>query len=136
MPLGGASLAVPTANPEDGHAASINISASFAPQNRDKLRSAMRDELAKRAAQGFSALEVGFARRAIVSGRADFLAQTANIAGLLANNLRWGRDMARYDRLTKAYETLDADAINAALKKYLDLDKLVEVFAGSFGDQP
>ena len=127
-----ASLAVPTANPEDGQAASINISASFAPQNRDKLRAAMRDELAKRAAQGFSSLEVSFARRAMVSGRADFLAQTANVAGLLANNLRWGRDMERYDRLTRAYATLDADAVNAALKKYLDLDKLVEVFAGSF----
>ena len=50
------------------------------------------------------------------------------------NNLRWGRDMTRYARLTAAYEAVSTEAVNAALKKYLDLDKLVEVVAGSFAD--
>ncbi|MGH8803815.1 MAG: M16 family metallopeptidase [Polaromonas sp.] len=129
-----AALFVPAAPQGEGNAAGIDITASFAPQNRDRLRNVIRDELAKRAANGFSSLEVSFSRRAIVSGRADFLAQTANLAGVLANNLRWGHDMARYARFTQAYATLDADAVNAALRKYLDVSQLVEVSAGSFAD--
>jgi len=75
---------------------------------------------------------VSFARRAIVSGRADWLAQPANLAGLLASNLRWNRDMAWYGHLTEAYEKLDTQAVNAALAKYLDLGQLTEVAAGTF----
>jgi zinc protease len=128
----GSSLFVPSSPRVEGNAGAININASFAPENRDRLRAAIRDELQQRAKNGFSSLEVGFARRAIVSGRADWLAQPANLAGLLANNLRWGRDMAWYARQTQAYETLDTRAVNAALAKYLDLDRLTEVAAGSF----
>lgn len=116
----------------EGEAGAININASFAPQNRDRLRAAIRDELQQRAKNGFSSLEVGFARRAIVSGRADWLAQPGNLAGLLANNLRWGRDMGWYARLTEQYANLDTQAVNAALAKYLQLDRLTEVAAGTF----
>lgn len=128
----GSSLSVPASPRAEGNAGAINITASFAPENRDRLRAAIHDELQQRARNGFSSLEVGFARRAIVSGRADWLAQPANLAGLLANNLRWGRDMAWYARQTQAYENLDTQAVNAALAKYLALDRLTEVAAGSF----
>jgi len=130
----GASLYAPahsTLQPE-GRAASINITASFAPQNRQKLQAVVRDELVKRAASGFSGLEVGFARRAILSARSNALTQPANLAGILANNLFYGRDMARYAKFTAAYDKLDADAVNAALKKYLLVDRMVEVTAGTF----
>ncbi|NML42310.1 insulinase family protein [Ramlibacter sp. G-1-2-2] len=126
------SLYVPASPRAEGEAAAINIGASFAPQNRDRLRAAIRDELQQRARNGFSSLEVGFARRALVSGRADWLAQPGNLAGLLASNLRWGRDMGWYARMTDAYDHLDAQAVNAALAKYLDLDRLTEVAAGTF----
>jgi zinc protease len=126
------SLSVPTAGPGEGQAAAIHISASFAPQNRDKLRGVIRDEVAKRAASGFSGLEVGFARRAIVSGMTDSLAQPADLASRLANNLRRNRDMSRFTYFKEAYEKLDADSVNAALRKYLDVSRLVEVAAGTF----
>ena len=117
---------------DEGKAASINISASFAPQNRDKLRNVIRDEIAKRAASGFSNLEVGFARRAIISNLQDSLAQPAELAGRLANNLRWARDMGRFTYFKEAYEKLDADAVNAALRQHLDVNRMVEVVAGTF----
>lgn len=128
----GSSLFVPSSPRAEGNAGAINVSASFAPENRDRLRAVIRDELQQRVRTGFSSLEVGFARRAIVSGRADWLAQPANLASLLANNARWGRDMAWYARQTQAYEQLDAQAVNAALAKYLDLERLTEVAAGTF----
>jgi len=115
-----------------GEAAAINIIASFAPQNRERLQAAVRDELTRRAQGGFSAIEVGFARRAIVSARAEALAQPANLAGTLATNVRHGHDMQHYARFTEAYEKLDADAVNAAMRKYLRPERLVEVTSGSF----
>jgi zinc protease len=130
------SLFVPTASRnsegQGGQAAAINITASFAPQNRDKLRDVIRDEVAQRAARGFSSLEVGFARRAILSNLTNSLAQPADLAGRLANNLRYGRDMSRYTYFKQAYEKLDAEAVNAALRKHLDLSRMVEVAAGTF----
>ena len=62
----------------------------------------------------------------------DGLAQPAELATRLANNLRWGRDMGRFTYFKEAYEKLDADAVNGALRKYLDADRLVEVAAGTF----
>jgi zinc protease len=116
----------------EGRAASINVTASFAPQNRKRLQAVVRDELAKRTADGFSEIEVGFARRAILSARANALAQPANLAGILAANLRFGRDMTRYAQLNAAYDKLDAEAVNTALKKYLRVERMVEVTAGTF----
>ncbi len=127
------SLFAPTAGREGGgQAAAINITASFAPQNRDRLREVIRDEVAQRAAKGFSSLEVGFARRAIVSNLVGSLAQPADLAGRLANNLRYDRDMSRFTYFKEAYEKLDAEAVNAALRKHLDVNRMVEVAAGTF----
>lgn len=130
-----ASLFVPVSQRgEGGRAAAINITASFAPQNRERLRYAIRDEIAKRAAGGFNGLEVGFARRAIASARADQLAQPAALAGMLAANLRWGRDMLHYARRSEAFDKLDADTVNAALRRHLDVTRMVESTAGTFTD--
>ncbi|VTU28394.1 M16 family metallopeptidase [Variovorax sp. PBL-E5] len=116
----------------EGRAASISLSASFAPQNREKLQVVVRDEISRRSAHGFSGIEVSFARRAILSARANALAQPANLAGILANNLRYGRDMTRYAQLNAAYDKLDADTVNAALRKYLRVERMVEITAGTF----
>ncbi|MGE4243026.1 M16 family metallopeptidase [Ramlibacter sp.] len=127
------SLSVPSVGREDGNAGAININASFAPQNRDRLRAVIRDEIETRVKSGFSGIEVGFARRAIASARRDSLAQPVNLVSLLANNLRYGRDMNWYAKRSEEFEKLDAQAVNAALAKYLDVSRLTEVAAGTFG---
>ncbi len=118
--------------PVDGHAASVDISASFAPQNAAKLRAAVREVLLEKRAQGFSSLEVGFAKSAIIARRAELRAQPVNAIGSVAMNLRYDRPLDYASRFDKAYEALDTAAINTALKKYLDPDRLWEVVAGSF----
>ena len=118
--------------PIEGSAASIDISASFAPQNAAKLRATIREVLLEKRAQGFSSLEVGFAKSAIVARRAELRAQPANAIGGIAMNIRYDRPLDYATRFDKAYEALDTAAINAALKKHLDPDRLWEVVAGSF----
>ena len=124
----GASLAAPW----DGNAGAININASFAPQNRVKLASTIREVLVAKRDEGFGALDVGFAKSAIVARRGEWLAQPANTAANLAFNLRYDRAFDSYGAQTGLYEKLDTSAVNAALKKYLNPDQLVEVMAGSF----
>ncbi len=118
--------------PIEGTAGSIDISASFAPHNAAKLRATIREVLVEKREQGFSGLEVGFAKSAIVSRRTELRAQPANSVGGIANNLRYGKSLDYATRFDKAYEALDAAAINAALKKYLDPDRLWDVVAGTF----
>ena len=124
----GASLTAPW----DGNAGAININASFAPQNRVKLANTIREVLVVKRDEGFGALEVGLAKSAIVARRGEWLAQPANTAANLAFNLRYDRAFDSYGAQTGLYEKLDTSAVNAALKKYLNPDQLVEVMAGTF----
>ncbi|MBS7806960.1 M16 family metallopeptidase [Variovorax sp. PCZ-1] len=118
--------------PWDGNAASININASFAPQNLDRLRTAIREVLVQTREKGYSFLEVGFAKSAILARRKDRLTQPANAIDTIAFNLREDRALDANKEFDAKYEKLDAASVNAALKKYLDVSLLREVVAGTF----
>jgi zinc protease len=118
--------------PWDGNAAAINIGASFAPQNLDRLRTAIREVLVQTREKGYSFIEVGFAKSAILARRKDRLTQPANAIDTIAFNLREDRALDANKEFDAKYEKLDAAAVNAALKKYLDVSLLREVVAGTF----
>ena len=124
----GATLAAPW----EGDAASITIGASFAPQNAAKLKTVIREVLVTKREQGFGALELGFAKSAIASRRAEWMAQPTNAVANMAFNLRYDRPLDSYAQLGASFAALDTTAVNAALKKYLNPDAMVEVLAGSF----
>jgi zinc protease len=118
--------------PLEGNAAALSISASLAPQNMERLRTAVREELVQRRDKGFSASEILQTKSAIVTRRAEAYAQTANVVANIAANLRLERPMTAYSDMSERFATLEPDAVNAALKKYLAVERLVEVAAGSF----
>jgi zinc protease len=118
--------------PWDGNAAAININASFAPQNLDRLRTAIREVLQQTREKGYSFIEVGFAKSAILARRKDRLTQPANAIETIAFNLREDRALDANKEFDERYEKLDSAAVNAALKKYLDVALLREVVAGTF----
>ncbi len=118
--------------PWDGSAAAININASFAPQNLDRLRTAIREVLTQTREKGYSASEVDQTKSAIMARRKDRLTQPANAIDIIAFNLREERALDANKELDARYEKLDATSVNAALKKYLDVALLKEVVAGTF----
>jgi zinc protease len=124
-----ASLNVPTEKSTD---AAIAISASFAPANLAKLRSTIREVLVEARSNGYSGLEVSFAKSAILSRRIELRNQPANIVSGIASNLRYERPLDYAAIFDKAYEALDASAVNLALKKYLEVERLRDVAVGSF----
>jgi zinc protease len=115
-----------------GNSGSININASLAPQNLDRLRTAVREVLEQTREKGYSFVEVGFAKSAILARRKDRLTQPANAIDTLAFNLREDRAFDANKEFDERYEKLDSASVNAALKKYLDVSLLREVAAGTF----
>ena len=118
--------------PLNGSEASINVAASFAPANRDKLLASIKGALTDARERGFGVLEVGAAKSAIASRRAEFIAQPVNAAGNMAIQMRLNRPLDFYGSFTEQFRALDAAAVNAVLKKYVDVGALREVVAGSF----
>jgi zinc protease len=124
----GASLQVPA----EGDAASINLSASFAPSNLERLRSAVRSEIIQRRDSGFSASAIIETKNAQLTARREAYARVGNTLASIANNLQYQRPMTHEVTRNARLQALEPAAVNAALKKYLQLEQLVEVAAGSF----
>jgi zinc protease len=118
--------------PWEGNAAAINIGASFAPQNLARLRIAVREVLAQTREKGYNNTEVSSAKSAILARRKDRLTQPANAIDIIAFNLREDRALDANKEFDERYEKLDAAAVNAALRKYVDVSLLREVAAGTF----
>jgi zinc protease len=115
-----------------GNAAAININASFAPQNLERLRTAVREVLQQTRDNGYDVVTVSNTKSAILARRKDRLTEPANAIDTIAFNLREGRAFDANKEFDERYEQLDSAAVNAALKKYLDVALLREVAAGSF----
>ncbi len=113
----------------------ISITGTFAPQNRERFEAALRDELDKVLADGYTALEVDFAKSAILRVRRQSITEERTVAAMLADNLFWGRTMTWREQRDKDYAALTPEQVNAALKKYLDPARMSEAIAGDFAGQ-
>ncbi len=118
-------------HPQDADS-SWYLYAIFAPQNRAKVEAALREEVARALAQGFSAEEVADGRQALLSETRLQLAQDAALAGMLARDLQLDRRMARRQQLLDQVAQLTPEAVNAALRAHFKLENFQLVFAGDF----
>ena len=107
-------------------------SAIFAPQNRAKVEAAFREELARALKDGFTAKELAEGQRGLLSFRRLSRAQDDSIAAGLASNLYLGRTFAISAQVDAALAKLTVPQVNAALRKYIQPDKLVWALGGDF----
>jgi zinc protease len=110
--------------------------AIYAPQNRDKLEAAFREELLKAAVEGFTAEEIAKAKEGWISARKGPRAQDGVIARHLGSNLFLGRQFAADEKLEAAVAALTPAELQAVVKRYLDPDALAVVKAGDFRPKP
>jgi len=106
--------------------------AIFAPQNRAKVETALREELARALQHGFSAKELDAARNGLLSFRRLSRAQDDVLASALASNLYLGRTFEISARVDAALAAATPEQVNAALRKYLKPESIDMVFAGDF----
>ena len=106
--------------------------AIFAPQNEAKVERALGEEIHRALDQGFDADELAAAQRGLLGFRRLARAQDDLLADALAQNLYLGRTFAQADRLDHALQTASLQAVNAALRKYLQPARFAMAIGGDF----
>jgi len=110
----------------------FGVSSIYAPQNRARVESAIREELARALAQGFSDAEVDAAKKSFLEARLLARSRDSGIAGRLANYLFLGRTFAWDIDFEKRIAALTAAQVRDALRRHLDPKKLSVLKAGDF----
>lgn len=103
-----------------------------APQNAAKVEAALREELDRALADGFTSAELVEAKSGWRQAEEVTRAQDASLASRLAGYLDLGRNMGYDAALEKSVAALTPEQVNAALKKYLKTADLSVISAGDF----
>jgi zinc protease len=106
--------------------------AIFAPQNRDKVERAFREEIDRVLAQGFTQAEFESGKKGLLNFRSLSRAQDARLAAGWASNLYLERDFSLAAKVDEALKNLTLDKVNQALRRYLKPDQFVLGSAGDF----
>lgn len=106
--------------------------AIYAPENRDKVQKAFKEEIQKVRVEGFTQAELDAARSGWMQGQIVSRAQDRTLLGKLANNLRLDRDMMWDKAIEDKILKLTAADINKVMAKYMDPEKMIYVKAGDF----
>ena len=120
-----------SASPLD-ETATFNVSAIFAPQNKARVESAVREELARALKEGFTVEEVETAKRGLLEARRLARTNDSSLTGRLATYLFLDRTFAWDVDFERRIAALTPADVQAALKRHLDPAKLAVSKAGDF----
>ena len=120
-----------SASPLDA-AGSFNVSSIYAPQNRERVERAIREELERALVEGFTDTEVAAAKKGFLEARAVARSQDRGIAGRLASYLFIDRTFAWDIDFEKRIAALTPAEIRDALRRHIDPKKLSVLKAGDF----
>lgn len=113
-----------------------NLSAIFAPQNQPRVEQALKEELARSLAEGFTQAELQQGRAGLLKRRALARAQDAVLVDRLAGNLFHERRFAREQQVDDALARVTLEQLNAAWRRHIDPAKLVLAWGGDFPARP
>ncbi|MGL4575857.1 MAG: M16 family metallopeptidase [Burkholderiaceae bacterium] len=106
--------------------------AIFAPQNRARVETAFREEVARLLKDGFTQEELAEGRQGLVNFRRLSRAQDPGLAGGLASNLKLNRTFAVSQKVDDQLAALTLEQVNAAMRKHLKPEQFVFGFGGDF----
>lgn len=106
--------------------------AIYAPENREKLEKAFREEMIRAAKDGFTPEEIASAKRGWTEDAKLALSNDRAIAGRLGQNLYLGRTFGWDAKLEAQVNALTPAQLQAAVAKYLDPNSMAIVRAGDF----
>ncbi|MDB5282487.1 MAG: pseudouridine synthase [Bacteroidota bacterium] len=106
--------------------------AIYNPDNAEKLVASYKDEIAKVLKDGYTEAELKDAKSGYLQSKEVGRSQDNQLVYKLANNLFLNRTMQWDEALDKKVEGLTVAQINAAMKKFIQPDKLTYVQAGDF----
>jgi len=120
-----------SAGPLDA-AGTFGLSAIFAPQNRERVENALREELARALERGFSDAEFAGAQKGMLEARRLARAQDRGLAARLSNYLYLERTFAWDVDFEKRIASLTPVEVRDALRRHIDPKKLSVMKAGDF----
>ncbi|MBV8467658.1 MAG: insulinase family protein [Burkholderiales bacterium] len=118
-------------NPYEANS-SIGMYAIYAPQNLDKLKSGMSEVLATILKDGITEQELAEAKSGMLQDATVARTQDGSLANQLANQAEIGRTMTYTAEKEAKIKAATVEQVNAALRKYVDLDHFVQIYAGDF----
>ncbi|MBI3371784.1 MAG: insulinase family protein [Betaproteobacteria bacterium] len=112
--------------------ARFGASAIFAPANKARVESALREELRRARAEGFTAEEVESGKRGFLEARRLARTQDRALAARLESYLHIDRTLAWDVEFESRVAALAPEQLRDALRRNLDLNKLSVMTAGDF----
>ncbi len=106
--------------------------AIYAPQNATKLEAAFKDEITKATTEGFTKEEVDAAKKGLLLAAQRQRASDTGLAGALTNDMFLGRTFKWDADFEQKLNAVTVEQVNAAMKKYITLDKISIFKAGDF----
>jgi zinc protease len=113
-------------------AGEFGVYAIYAPQNRARLESAVREELARALAEGFTTAEFEAGRKGLLEARKVGRNNDGALAGRLLSHAVVGRTFKWDAEIDKRIAALTPAEVRDALRRHLQLDQLSIVKAGDF----
>ncbi|ANF51064.1 peptidase M16 [Chryseobacterium glaciei] len=124
----GSYLSVPVTN----DVASWNYYAYLNPTKRDAVEAAVKEEVSKALASGFTQEELDSNKKSYANERMTNLGSDNVLITLVNTKLLFGVPLERFDEQNSKIQNLKLTEVNAALKKYISENKVISVFAGDF----
>lgn len=118
--------------PVSNDVASWGYYALLNPTKRDAVEKAVKEEVGKALKEGFTADEVVTNKKSYANIQKTMLGMDNTLINLVNKKLQYGVPLDDYDTLSAKIQTLQVDDVNAALRKYLSLDRVTSVYAGDF----
>jgi zinc protease len=112
--------------------ASMGGYAIYAPQNAERLESAFREEVARAVEKGFTAEEVAEGQKGWLQSRRVSRSQDRELAGQLGQRAFQDRTLSFDEKVEKTVQSLTAEQVSAAFRKWIDPSKVSIVQAGDF----
>jgi zinc protease len=113
---------------------SFFASASYAPQNAVRLEAAFNEEIARALKDGFTEEELEGARKGWLQAGTVTRSQDGTLATRINTLAFFDRTLAWDAALEKSVKALTVGGVNRALRRFVDLDKMIIVKAGDFAN--
>lgn len=108
------------------------VYAFFNPSFKDKLDNALKEEIQKASDKGFTKEEFDAAVKSWLQQRQTTLGTDEFLARQLREYLDQNKSFKEYSDYENKVKALDVAKVNAAMKKYFDMQKFVLIYAGDF----
>ena len=111
---------------------SFSANAIYAPQNVRRVEAAFKEEIARILKDGITAEELEGSRKGWLDAWRVARSDASSLAGVIHGYLLYNRTMVWLADFEEKVKAVTVDDANRALRRFIDLDKMIIVTAGDF----